>query len=80
MVPEWCFIRARRHPDKNGNSEEAKERFQKINAAYMRLTGADESDDELDDVDVSDFFSHDDIFDELFGAMGGGSMGFFFSM
>jgi hypothetical protein len=42
---------ARRHPDKNaGNPEEATQRFQAVNAAYARLTGADESDDELGDV------------------------------
>lgn len=40
-----------RHPDKNANNkEEATVKFQQVSAAYARLTGADESDDDLDDV------------------------------
>jgi hypothetical protein len=40
-----------RHPDKNGNSEESNTKFQMISAAYARLTSADASDDDLDDLD-----------------------------
>lgn len=60
-----------RHPDKN-NSEEATEKFQMISAAYARLTSADQSDDDLDDLDPSNF----DV-DDLFGDMGIDPMLFF---
>ncbi len=53
-----------RHPDKNNNSEESNEVFKRINAAYARLSKADESDDDLDDIDPDDFFA-DDLFTEL---------------
>eukprot|EP00877_Chromochloris_zofingiensis_P001727 jgi/Chrzof1/11555/Cz06g00030.t1 len=52
------------HPDKNANSVESTEQFKKINAAYARLTTAEESDDDLDDIDPDDLFM-DDLFQEL---------------
>ena len=53
-----------RHPDKNSNSDEATEKFKEINAAYARLTSAEESDDDLDDIDPESFFM-DELFEEL---------------
>ena len=55
-----CRIVLRRHPDKNAEGEaEAKNQFQRISAAYTRLT-TDYSSDEEDD----DFSGGDDFFDE----------------
>jgi len=42
--------RPTRHPDKNPDNQDTTTRFQQVSAAYARLTGADESDDDLDDV------------------------------
>lgn len=51
-----------RHPDKNGNSREATEAFQKVNAAYKRLSappGEDEGDEvDIDDSDAAAFFMY----------------------
>uniref|UniRef100_A0A383VNM1 J domain-containing protein n=1 Tax=Tetradesmus obliquus TaxID=3088 RepID=A0A383VNM1_TETOB len=53
------------HPDKNGNSEESTTKFQLISAAYARLTSADASDDDLDDLDPNSMDMED-----LFGDLG----------
>jgi hypothetical protein len=58
------MLRYRRHPDKNSNSDEATEKFKEVNAAYARLTSAEESDDDLDDIDPESFFM-DELFEEL---------------
>jgi hypothetical protein len=38
-----------------------------VSAAYARLTKAEESDDDLDDIDIDDLFAD---FEDLFGAAG----------
>jgi preprotein translocase subunit Sec63 len=53
------------HPDKNGGCPESAEKFKLVSAAYARLTSGNESDDELDDEDLSAFSM--EIFEELFG-------------
>ncbi|KAF6263756.1 hypothetical protein COO60DRAFT_1457934 [Scenedesmus sp. NREL 46B-D3] len=60
------------HPDKNGNSEESTTKFQMVSAAYARLTSADASDDDLDDLDPNSMDMED-----LFGDIGIDPMLFF---
>ena len=68
LAREW-------HPDKN-HAVEATERFQRINAAYHRLTQEDDAGyDELAEQDIFDFFEA--MFQEISrkGGMGGGGSG-----
>lgn len=51
-----------RHPDKNPeNQTEAKAAFQKIHAAYTRLTTDDSSDEEDDGMNEGSFFDEDNL-------------------
>ena len=61
------MLLTRRHPDKNGGSEEATEKFKQISAAIARLTTQEKEDDDLDDYTPEDIFT-DDLFQEFSNA------------